>query len=304
MASGPLDSCHNRFFGMVHTGRCLAYKRPNIPVCHRPTNNLVPDCDVLMSDPKDPQDPQNTPDSEGAPETPAEETAAAPEAAGETPWAEGGEPTSKEALEAAADALLTPEAQIAELESQVNDLRDRLLRAVADAENTRKRAERDKQDASKYAMTSFARDILSVGDNMRRAIDTLSEDDRKGVPEPVRNLIEGVEMTEREFLSVMERHGVKAINPHGEKFDPNLHQAMFEAPDPTRPAGTVMEVVATGYVIGDRLLRPAMVGISKGGPAVAPQPTAEAAPETPADPATDAGDPDKPTPGSKIDTKA
>ncbi|CDO59813.1 Heat shock protein GrpE [Candidatus Phaeomarinobacter ectocarpi] len=256
-----------------------------------------------MSDPKDPQDPQNMPDTEGAPETPAEDAAAA-DSTGDTPWAEGGEPTSKEALEAAADALLTPEAQIAELESQVNDLRDRLLRAVADAENTRKRAERDKQDASKYAMTSFARDILSVGDNMRRAIDTLSEEDRQGVPEPVRNLIEGVEMTEREFLSVMERHGVKAINPHGEKFDPNLHQAMFEAPDPTRPAGTVMEVVATGYVIGDRLLRPAMVGISKGGPAVAPQPAAEAAPETPADPAPEAADPDKPTPGSKIDTKA
>lgn len=257
-----------------------------------------------MSDPKDPQDPQNMPESDGAPETPAEETTAAPDAAGDTPWAEGGEPTSKEALEAAADALLTPDAQIAELESQVNDLRDRLLRAVADAENTRKRAERDKQDASKYAMTSFARDILSVGDNMRRAIDTLSEEDRQGVPEPVRNLIEGVEMTEREFLSVMERHGVKAINPHGEKFDPNLHQAMFEAPDPTRPAGTVMEVVATGYVIGDRLLRPAMVGISKGGPAVAPQPAAEAAPEAPADPAPESADPEKPTPGSKIDTKA
>ena len=148
-----------------------------------------------MSDPKDPQDPQNMPESDGAPETPADEAAAAQDAAGDTPWAEGGEPTSREALEAAADALLTPEAQIAELESQVNDLRDRLLRAVADAENTRKRAERDKQDASKYAMTSFARDILSVGDNMRRAIDTLSEEDRKGVPEPVRNLIEGVEMT-------------------------------------------------------------------------------------------------------------
>jgi len=259
-----------------------------------------------MSDPKDPQDPQSGPETAA----PGEDAAAPQESAGETPWAEGGDPKTEAELEAAADALLTPDAQIAELESQVNDLRDRLLRAVADAENTRKRAERDKQDASKYAMTSFARDVLSVGDNMRRAIDTLSDDDRANAPEPVRNLIEGVEMTEREFLSVMERHGVKAINPHGEKFDPNLHQAMFEAPDPTRPAGTVMEVVATGYVIGDRLLRPAMVGVSKGGPAAAPQPAAEqpaaeAAPEPGADPAPDApGGDDKPTPGSKIDTKA
>lgn len=252
-----------------------------------------------MSDPKDPQDPQNTQ------ENPAEDTVAPQEGAGETPWAEGGEPKTEAELEAAADALLTPDAQIAELESQVNDLKDRLLRAVADAENTRKRAERDKQDASKYAMTSFARDVLSVGDNMRRAIDTLSDDDRTSAPEPVRNLIEGVEMTEREFLSVLERHGVKAINPHGEKFDPNLHQAMFEAPDPSKPAGTVMEVVATGYVIGDRLLRPAMVGVSKGGPAAAPQPAAEAAPEPSGDaaPDTPSGD-DTPTPGSKIDTKA
>lgn len=257
-----------------------------------------------MSDPKDPQDPQSSP------ETPAEDSAAPQEGTGETPWAEGGAPKTEAELEAAADALLTPDAQIAELESQVTDLKDRLLRAVADAENTRKRAERDKQDASKYAMTSFARDILSVGDNMRRAIDTLSEEDRASAPEPVRNLIEGVEMTEREFLSVMERHGVKALNPHGEKFDPNLHQAMFEAPDPSKPAGTVMEVVATGYVIGDRLLRPAMVGVSKGGPAAAPQPateqpSADAAPEQSADAAPDApsGD-DKPTPGSTIDTKA
>ena len=283
----------------------MAYKRPNIrlstPCSSHPT---FQDGDVLMSDPKDPQDPQSSP------ETPAEDSAAPQEGAGETPWAEGGAPKTEAELEAAADALLTPDAQIAELESQVTDLKDRLLRAVADAENTRKRAERDKQDASKYAMTSFARDILSVGDNMRRAIDTLSDEDRASAPEPVRNLIEGVEMTEREFLSVMERHGVKAINPHGEKFDPNLHQAMFEAPDASRPAGTVMEVVATGYVIGDRLLRPAMVGVSKGGPVAAPQPateqpSADAAPEQSADaaPDTPSGD-DKPTPGSTIDTKA
>jgi molecular chaperone GrpE len=250
-----------------------------------------------MSDPKD----------QTQPETPAEE-GAAPEAAAEgTPWetpeADGGDP----AADAASGQGGGPDARIAELEAEVADLKDRLLRAVADAENTRKRAERDKQDAGKYAMTSFARDVLSVGDNMRRAIDTLSDDDRKGVPEPVRNLIEGVEMTEREFLSVMERHGVKPINPHGEKFDPNLHQAMFEVPDPSTPAGTVMEVVATGYIIGDRLLRPAMVGIAKGGPAAAKAeaPAGDDAPAAEAgEPETGGGDGGKPNPGATIDTKA
>ena len=257
-----------------------------------------------MSDPKD----------QAQPETPADEGTAQDSAAEGTPWdapadgADAGE---------VADAATGPEARIAELEAEVADLKDRLLRAVADAENTRKRAERDKQDAGKYAMTSFARDILSVGDNMRRAIDTLSDEDRQGVPEPVRNLIEGVEMTEREFLSVMERHGVKPINPHGEKFDPNLHQAMFEVPDPSKPSGTVMEVVATGYIIGDRLLRPAMVGVSKGGPAAAAAPAADAASASEAngeagsteggtgdssgDGASDGG---KPNPGATIDTKA
>jgi|GEM_PF-169904 len=254
-----------------------------------------------MSDPKDREEPQT--DGPTAPESaetaqPADAAAAAP-ADGETPWAEGDQP-------AAEGEAAGPEARIGELEAEVADLKDRLLRAVADAENTRKRAERDKQDASKYAMTSFARDILSVGDNMRRAIDTLSDDDRASAPEPIRNLIEGVEMTEREFLSVMERHGVKAINPHGEKFDPNLHQAMFEAPDPSKPAGTVLEVVATGYVIGDRLLRPAMVGVSKGGPAAAPEAVATDADTTDAADAPDenSGDQDKPSPGSTIDTKA
>lgn len=245
---------------------------------------------TTMNNPKD-QNPDETPDSADAPGATPEQ--AAPDDAHDTPWAQDDAPEA-----------VGPDARIAELEAQVSDLTDRLLRAVADAENTRKRAERDKQDASKYAVTSFARDVLSVGDNMRRAIDTLSDDDKKGVPDPIRNLIEGVEMTEREFLSVMERHGVKAIDPKGEKFDPNLHQAMFEAPDPTQPAGTVMEVVATGYIIGDRLLRPAMVGVSKGGPAAAPKSDAAQTPAATDAPDAAKGDDGKPTPGSKIDTKA
>ncbi len=239
-----------------------------------------------MSDPKDHFDPANPPE-EGA-----ENVVGA-----DTPWGEGSDP--------AANAGNPADTRIGELEAEVADLKDRLLRAVADAENTRKRAERDKQDASKYAMTSFARDVLSVGDNLRRAIDSLSDTDKQGVPEPIRNLIEGVEMTEREFLSVLERHGVKAINPLGEKFDANLHQAMFEIPDPSQPNGTIMEVVATGYVIGDRLLRPAMVGVSKGGGAApAPQASAQADAHGDAPAETDHADDAAANPGSKIDTKA
>lgn len=218
----------------------------------------------------------------------------------ETPGAGAEQPDAGAAPEGTAADGATPEgagkdaagddgaARIAALESEVAELKDRLLRAVADAENTRKRAERDRQDASKYAVTAFARDVLSVGDNMRRAIEALSEEDRAGAPEPVRNLIAGIEMTEREFLSVLERHGVRQINPLGEKFDPNLHQAMYEVADTSKPAGTVVEVAAAGFVIGERLLRPAMVGVSTGGPA------GEAG----------ASEGQNATPGSTIDTKA
>lgn len=260
-----------------------------------------------MSDPKDTSNaPEHAPDladdtdvnSAGVPED--REAGAAP---GPTP-AEA--PVEARAEPSSSSEGGGAEAQIAALEAQVADLKDRLLRAVADAENTRKRAERDKQDASKYAMASFARDVLSVGDNMRRAIDAVSQADREAAAEPVRNLIAGVEMTEREFLSVLERHGVKPLNPVGEKFDPNHHQAMYEVPDDTKPAGTVVEVVAAGYVIGDRLLRPAMVGVSKGGPS-------GGAPGTPKDGAGDegggagggeSGTTPGSTPGSTIDTKA
>ncbi len=226
----------------------------------------------------------------------------ATESADETP-ADAGEAAGAAAAESAADE--TPEGgdRVAELEAEVADLKDRLLRAVADAENTRKRAERDKQDASKYAVTSFARDVLTVGDNMRRAIDALPESDREGAPDGVKNLIAGIEMTEREFLSVLERHGVKAINPLGEKFDPNHHQAMFEVEHPDKPNGTVVEVVATGYVIGERLLRPAMVGVSKGGTAAAKADTSAADTKVDEKPEGDGGGASQ-GPGSTIDTKA
>ena len=158
-----------------------------------------------------------------------------------------------------------PEADpVAELEAQVADLKDRLLRAAAEMENTRKRTERDKQDAVKYAASSFARDMLEVSDNLRRALAALNDDDRAQVPDSVKALIEGVEMTDRQLLSTFERHGVREVTPaEGEKFDPNLHEAMFEVPGTGQPAGTVVQVMSAGYMMGDRLLRAARVGVAK-----------------------------------------
>ena len=153
---------------------------------------------------------------------------------------------------------------VAELEAQVADLKDRLLRAAAEMENTRKRTERDKQDAVKYAAASFARDMLEVSDNLRRALTALNEEDRAQVPDSVKAMIEGVEMTDRQLLSIFERHGVREITPAaGDRFDPNLHEAMFEVPGTGQPAGTVVQVMSAGYMIGDRLLRAARVGVAK-----------------------------------------
>ncbi|MGJ3262945.1 MAG: nucleotide exchange factor GrpE [Salinarimonas sp.] len=159
----------------------------------------------------------------------------------------------------------TPEARIVELEAERDALKDKLLRALADLENVRRRAERDTADARTYAKTNFARDMLSVADNVRRALESLGEA-REGLEGPAKTLVEGIELTERDLLHTLERHGVKKLDPQGDKFDPNLHQAMFEVPDESVPSGTVVQVVQTGYVIGERCLRPAMVGVSKGGP--------------------------------------
>jgi molecular chaperone GrpE len=156
------------------------------------------------------------------------------------------------------------------LEAEKADLKDKLLRALAEMENLRRRVEKDLADARAYGVTRFARDMLDVGDNLRRALDSVPGDDRTAADGSFKGLIEGVELTERDFLKKMESHGVKKITPEGLKFDPNLHQAMFEVPDETKPNGTVMAVVQAGYIIGDRVLRPAMVGVSKGGPKPAP----------------------------------
>jgi len=149
-------------------------------------------------------------------------------------------------------------------EAQLADMKDRLLRAMAEVENIRRRSEREKAEAQKFGISRFARDLLSVADNLRRAIDAVPADKREGLDEITRNLITGVEMVERELQSVFERHGIKVLKPEkGSKFDPNLHQAMAEVPDPDAPAGSVADVFQTGYVIEDRLLRPAMVTIAK-----------------------------------------
>jgi len=156
----------------------------------------------------------------------------------------------------AADPLLVAQAEIA-------DLKDKLLRAIAETENLRRRGERDKADASNFAITSFARDLLPVGDNLNRAIDSLPEEARDN--EAVKPLLDGVEMTSRELMNILERHGIRKVDPMGEKFDHNLHQAMFEAPGTGQPDGTVVQVMQVGYVLKERLLRPAMVGVAKGG---------------------------------------
>mgnify|MGYP001264856394 CR=1 FL=1 len=150
------------------------------------------------------------------------------------------------------------------------ELKDRALRAVAEMENLRRRTAREVQDARTYAISNFARDMLTVSDNLRRALDTVTDEVRASAGSIVAGLIEGVEMTERSMHATLERYGVRKLDPAGEKFDPNFHQAMFEVPNPDVPANTVVQVVQTGYSIGDRVLRPAMVGVSTGGPKQAP----------------------------------
>ncbi|MCC6203965.1 MAG: nucleotide exchange factor GrpE [Hyphomicrobiales bacterium] len=150
------------------------------------------------------------------------------------------------------------------------ELKDRALRAAAEMENLRRRTARDVQDARAYAVSNFARDMLSVSDNLRRALEAIPAEAKAAADAGLKALAEGVEMTERAMLAALERHGVKKLAPEGEKFDPNFHQAMFEIPNPGVPANTVLQVVQPGYSIGDRVLRPAMVGVSTGGPKHAP----------------------------------
>ena len=179
---------------------------------------------------------------------------------------------------ARADQAGAPETQdaapqvdpVAVLAREAADLKDRLLRTLAEMENLRRRTEKEVADARTYGVTNFARDILAVADNMERALKALDDEIRAKADAGVQALLDGVELTERELIKVMEKHGVRRLEPAGQKFDPNLHQAMLEVPDPSVPSGTVVQVMQPGYTIGERVLRPALVGIAKGGPKAPP----------------------------------
>jgi molecular chaperone GrpE len=153
------------------------------------------------------------------------------------------------------------------------ELKDRVLRLAAEMENLRKRMAREVEDTRAYAITKFARDMLTATDSLSRALLVLPAETRDTAEGALKSLIEGIDLTEREMQRLLAVHGVKPIEAEGQKFDPHRHQAMFEVPDPSRPEGTVVQVVQTGYAIGDRVLRPAMVGIAKGGPANANTPS-------------------------------
>ena len=197
------------------------------------------------------------------PETP--EDAAPPPAAGETP--EEADAETPEPPEAPGE---DPAERLFELEAEAAELRDKLLRALAETENVRRRAQREREDARKYAIAGFAREMLTVTDNLRRAVDSVPAEAR-GESEAVENLVVGVEMTERAMLGAFERSGIQPIEAMGRKFDHNFHEALFELEDTSVPSGTVVQEVEQGYVLHDRLLRPAKVAVSRGGPREEPE---------------------------------
>lgn len=167
-------------------------------------------------------------------------------------------------LEEISDAVAEAD-EAAALKAEVADLKDRLLRALAETDNVRKRLDRDRRDAETYAATRFARDMLGVYDNFDRALGASTDAARAAAP----GLIEGIELTQRTLLQAFEKNKILPIDPKpGDRFDPNLHQAMFEAPVPGTRAGDIIQVMSQGFTIGERLLRPAQVGVSSGGPAV------------------------------------
>ncbi len=163
---------------------------------------------------------------------------------------------------------------VAVLEAEKFELKDKLLRTLADMENLRRRTEREVADAKSYAVSSFARDLLGVADNLRRALESLGPNGQDGLDTAAKLMVEGVELTERELVKTLDKHGVKKLDPLGQKFDPNMHQAMFEAPDPTHAKGHVVTVIQSGYAISGRVLRPALVGVSAGTPKVEEPPPA------------------------------
>ena len=199
-------------------------------------------------------------------ETAAEAPAEAPE---ETIGTDEPMPGLDAVFEAGAvDAAVVEAGVIAELEAECIQLKDRLLRALAESENVRRRAERDRKDAETYGGTRLARDLLAVHDNLDRALSHVDD----GLRDQAKGLIEGMELTQRELLSAFAKHRIEKISPAtGEKFDPNRHQAMFEAPVPGAGPGTVIEVMQAGFTIAGRLLRPALVGVARAAREAAPE---------------------------------
>ena len=185
-------------------------------------------------------------------------------------------------------AAAAPEDRVAALEAETATLKDQLLRALAESENVRRRAQRDREDAARYAAAPLIKDLIEVADNLRRALDAVPADAVEA-DEHLKTLMTGVQMTERALQSVFERHHIRRIDPLGERLDPHAHEAMFEVPDPSQPAGTVVQVLRPGYRLHDRLLRAAQVGVAKGGPA----PGAKAN-----------GGGERREPGSRVDTTA
>ena len=176
------------------------------------------------------------------------------------------DPASKAEEAAAAPAPEMELDPVEVLKAEISDLRDQRLRMAAEMENLRRRTAREIKDAKTFAISGFARDMLQVSDNLQRALSAVPEQGETTDDNGLKTLVEGVELTERAMLSTLERHGVRKLEPLNQKFDPNFHQAMYEVPNTEVPNNTVLDVVQPGYVIGDRMLRPAMVGVSKGGP--------------------------------------
>ena len=181
----------------------------------------------------------------------------------ETPHVEIESPIAEVELDSRDLEIVMLKDELAALKEEAASLKDRLLRTAADMENLRKRAEREKAEATLYAATNFARDLLSVTDNMGRALAAVTPEHRAAADEITRNLLAGVEMTERELLNVFQRHCIRKVDTVGQKFDPNLHQALFEVPTAEHPPGIVVQEMQSGFAIGERCLRPAMVGVAK-----------------------------------------
>jgi molecular chaperone GrpE len=179
------------------------------------------------------------------------------------PTARQGETMADETVETAAPETADP---VAEARREAAQYKDKLLRTLAEMENLRKRTEREVLDARAYGIAGFARDVLAVADNMHRALEAIGPDLREGADPKVKALIEGVELTERELMKILERNGVRKFSPQGEKFDPNFHQAMYEVPTSDQPPGHVAQVIQAGYMLGERVLRPALVAVSKAPP--------------------------------------